>query len=294
MGLKGSQTERREADPELIAELISAVQRFVLHRIRPEDGILIEARQLAGRWKLAGQSVFGSSTQDLTLLLAGLIVAMRRDHEVFALIRQHRPEELDKLIRESSDAEIQTLTSEPPSTQPTLTAKQRYEIKRGKRNRAFTRSIEHQFGGGLEAQVDWQTRLLPLLGPTAYKDKLRRSQTCLDHVFAGGSVNTLRLEELFWLDRHRFAEALRGFHKRQFNYVAVTKIMDFLLKEQRLTKRKKSGRPRRKPWLDDPQVRRRVLMGIEARINSLDIDSKIANAFLTVIRRHVKSGKKKR
>ena len=32
------------------------------------------------------------------------------------------------------------------------------------------------------------------------------------------------------MDRHRFAEPVRGFHTRRFNYVGVTKIMDFLLK----------------------------------------------------------------
>src|SRR5262245_24532353 len=129
-------------DADVIAKLTSAVHKFVLYRTRPEEGVLIEARQLADRWKLRGESLFGSSAPDLTLLLAALFVACRKDHEVLELIRRHQPEELDKLIRESSDAESQALTSERPSTQSLLTPKQRQEQKRRKWNRVFSRSIE--------------------------------------------------------------------------------------------------------------------------------------------------------
>jgi hypothetical protein len=105
----------------------------------------------------------------------------------------------------------------------------------------------------------------------------------------------LRLEELFWMDRHRFAEPLHGIPKRRLNYVGVTEIMEFLLKEKRQRKRKSStrGRSPRLPWLYEKALRMRVLREIGARINSLSVDGEIAHAFLTVIRNHLPdSGKK--
>ena len=86
-------------DADVIAKLTSAVHNFLLYRTRPE-GIMIEARQLANRWQFMGQSLFNSSTPDLTLLLAALFVTCRKDNELVELIRRHRPEELVKLISE--------------------------------------------------------------------------------------------------------------------------------------------------------------------------------------------------
>jgi hypothetical protein len=280
-------------DADVIAELTQAVQNLEAHGTRPGEGIMIEARQRANRLKFMGRPLFDSSARDLTVLLAALFVACRKDHELLELIRRHQPEELDQLIRESADAETHAL-SERPSRQSTPTPKQRQELKRRIWNRAFTRSIEYQFGGRLEAD-DWRKFLSPLLGRTAYKNMLLRSQTCLDDIFTGETVNILRLEELFWMDRRRFAEPLRSFQKRPLNYLAVTKIMDFLLEKKRRTKsnRSKPGPSPRLPWLDQKALRMRVLKAIEARINSLPVGRKLATAFLTVIHAHLpRSGKK--
>lgn len=216
------------------------------------------------------------------------------DHELLRLIRQHRPEELAKLISESREAEAKLIASCGSSTDPTLTAKQKYERKRSKWNRTFSKSIEYQFGGGLKYYSDWRLLLSPLLGAGAYENTLRGLQTCLDDIFAGESVNMLRLEELFWMDRHRFAEALRGF-QGPLNYLAVTRITDFLLKKKRrpMRKRPARGRSPRAPWPKDRARRLRVLRGIEERIKSRPMNSDIANAFLTVIRHYLpRSGKK--
>ena len=270
---------------EVISKLISAVHQFVLHRTRPEDGILIEARQLADRWKLGGQSLFDSATPDLTLLLAALVVTYREDHELLELIRRHRAEELNKLIRDSVDAEAQALASERLNTESTLTLKQRLEQRRRKWNRDLSRSIEFQFGASIETLLGARRWLWLLFEPTKQQDMIRQSQTCLDDIFEGKSVNMLRLEELFWMDRRRFAKVWRGFQKREFNYLAVVKIMDFLLNEKRRTKRKRSRRVRSpRLWLDDSALRMRVLRGIEARINSLPVAKEIATAFIAVIR----------
>jgi hypothetical protein len=102
----------------------------------------------------------------------------------------------------------------------------------------------------------------------------------------------LRLEKLFGIDRHRLSEALRGVQKRSYTYLAVAKIMDVLLAEKPAKKRKRHGRSPRNPWLNDPDVRTRVLTGFEARINSLSVLEPIKTEFLAVVRRHMpESGK---
>jgi len=281
-------------DSDLVAQLTSAIQRFVLHRTPPEEGTMIEARQLADRWKLGGQCLFDSSTPNLTVLLAAVVVLMKRDCEHLKLVRQYRSDELDKLIKESDEAEVEAIAAGWSTTQASLTARQQSERKRRKWNRDFRRSIEYQFGGGLQAD-DYCTLAVPIIGLDAYKKILQHQQTCLDTIFAGESVNMLRLEELFWMDRRRFAKAVRGLRTGRFNYLGVVKIMDFLLKEKRRAKSKRSkpGRSPRLPWLYDQAVRVRVLTEIEARMNTLPIETEIASTFLAVIRSHLSpSGKK--
>jgi len=127
--------------------------------------------------------------------------------------------------------------------------------------------------------------------------------TCLDGIFAWETVNMHTLEDLFFgIERHHLGKLLQGVQKRQYDYRAVVKIMHFLLKEEPQTKRKRasSGRPRRKPWLNDTVLRVRVLTGIKAQITSIatalresDPDvaqrwqKEIANAFLAVCVGHL-------
>ena len=290
MGRKGA-ADGCEMDGDVIAEVTQAIEDFVLRHKQPGEGIMIEARKHAPQWTVAGQPLFASSAHPLTLLLAANVVQLRQDHELLKCIRQHRSTELDKLISDSLDAEAHEFAPVSSNTEQMLTARQRSERRRSKSNRDVTKSIEYQFGGGLEGD-DWRKFLSPLLGRSAYENMLRRSQSCLDDIFAGKSVTLLRLEELFWMDRHRFAKPLRRFRIR--DYRAVASVMDFLLKEKPRTPRKKPGRGRpRALWLNDRARRLRVLKAIEERINGLHIDNKIATAFLKVIRRHLQdSGKK--
>ena len=92
------------AHAHLIPELISAIQNFVAHRARPPEGIMIEARQLANRFKFKGRPLFDSFTPELTQLLAAFFAAVRPDHDVLESIRRHFPEELEKLSRQSRHA----------------------------------------------------------------------------------------------------------------------------------------------------------------------------------------------
>jgi hypothetical protein len=64
-------------------------------------------------------------------------------------------------------------------------------------------------------------------------------------------------------------------------------------KPRQKRKRSKPGAPRRMPWLNDQNLRARVLSGIEARINTLSVSQDIKSAFEEVVRRYSgRSGKK--
>ena len=287
---------------KLIADLKRAVEALVSGKMKPYEleGLRAEATALAAQWKITDPTgrrrpLFDHTANLTPLLLAALVVIFKRDHELVQLMRRHRPGELEKLISESSHDDAVAIASAWAKAQPQPTAKQQSERKRRKWHRSVVNSIEYQFGGDLEANLRKRILLLVMSNHQAYEKILFESQSCLDGLLAGRTVNMLTLEELFWMDRHRFAGALRGFQKRRFNYLAVTKIMHFLLKEKPRTKRKRAtrGRPERVPWLSDPRLRVRVLREIEARINSLSVGTDIGSAFLTVIRRHLpKSGKK--
>jgi len=162
-------------------------------------------------------------------------------------------------------------------------------------HRNFYNSIEYQFGGAPEVER-WK-RL------SAYEP------TCLDDIFGYETINMQRLEDLFFgIERHQLGKILQGFQKRRYDYLAVAKIMHFLLKEEPVIKRKGAspGRPRRKPWLNDTDLRVRVLKAIRGRITTIaaamresDPDlaerwqEQIADVFLAVVRIHLRDlGKK--
>jgi hypothetical protein len=296
MKKRAAQRAERDTGGKIIADLKRAIEARVSGSKKPEEleGIITEAKVLVKQWTIGQPSshqrpLFDDTTNPTILLLAGLVVALTRDHRLVELIRRHRPRELENLSSESLFAEVEATAWAWASSQPKPTPKQRYEKKRRKWHRSFLKSIEYHFGGRLEAAFQEGMPLVLMSNPDALQAAVLQSQDCLDGLFAGETVNMLKLEELFGMDRHRIAEALRGFQKRRFNYLAVTKIMDFLLKEKRRKERKMStrGRSPRKPWLDDHDLRIRVLRGIEARINSRSLPEHIRTSFLAVVRRHM-------
>ena len=296
------EANRAEADTssKTIADLKHAIKELVSGRKRPEEleGIIAEAKTLARDWTNPHSAqnpkdrrpLFDGTCNDRTLLLAGLVVALSRDHELVARIRRHFPGELEKLSRDSSYADAAAVASACPSTRPEPAPKRKYERKRRRWRRGDKGEIERQFGRYTSA-VSTPSALSPFLLPVPYP------ADCLDEIFCGGGVNMLRLEELFGIERHRLAKLVDHEDKkrRKYGHRAVVKIMDASLTKGPRKKRKRStpGRPRQLPWLNDPDLRTRVFSGVEARINSISMPEHIKSAFLAVVHRHLPdSGKK--
>jgi hypothetical protein len=217
-------------------------------------------------------------------------------------VRAHYPEQLENLSSASLMARVQPLIEKLAAEEK---PKKAWERTRGGYRWAGVGLIEYEFGGDAEAK--W--RKSSLTG-------LPYQPSCLDDILRGGvgevktqpsllglppiTVDTVtnmrRLQELFGMHRNRFPKKLpprpMG-REKVYDWCAVKKIMDALLSE-RCGPRKRSvrGRPRTL-WLSDPDLRKRVLSGIEARINSISVPKEIATAFLDLVRRHrVDSAKK--
>jgi hypothetical protein len=312
------QAEKEKAESEArrkaIVELTHAIEELVSGRKKLEEleGIIAEAKTLAQQWKDPHSAkdpknrrpLFDETTADRTFLLVGLIVALRRDrdHTFFERIRRGFLSELEKL---SGDTIFPDGVASPSllTTLPKPTSKQAYERKRHSWHRNFSNSIEYQFGGGLEADLRKRPSSLFRPDDSSYKSVLSSIQTCLDDIFAHEPVNMQGLEDLFFgIERHRLAKLVSREDKkpRKYGHRVVVKIMHALLSEKPRKKRKRStpGRPRQMPWLNDADLRTRVLSGIEGRIMSIatelrEIDQdearqwqeEIANPFLAIVRR---------
>jgi hypothetical protein len=232
----------------------------------------------------------------------------RRDVE---RMREHYPNELQNLIGKSWAAdwdelnwdELIKIGNTPKLPEPTPT--QKFEWKRGGyRWSGGVGLIEYEFGGAGEAA--WNQPFAPLFG-------LPYQPTCLDDIFAGKAVSVRSqfvivqvanpffqpgrykpgLQELFGMERHRlyrFLEKIPSVKKgreRLYDYRAVVKIMDALLKEEPAEHKKSLRGKTRRLWLGRADLRTRVLSGIAARINSLSVSRHIARAFLNVVRQYL-------
>jgi hypothetical protein len=97
------------------------------------------------------------------------------------------------------------------------------------------------------------------------------------------------------MHRNRFPKDLPSF-EGLYDYCAVVEIMKALLSEnEQKPKASKQGRPKER-WLSDPSdpdLRNRVLSGIEARISSICVSKEIAGKFLAVIQPHLHNSAKK-
>ena len=105
------------------------------------------------------------------------------------------------------------------------------------------------------------------------------------------------LEILFGMERHRFPKNLpsvRDGRKILYGPFALVEIMDALLKETS-TQRKRGtrGGSEKKVWLSNPDVKKRVLMGIGWRALALSRYREILARFMTVVSDHLASGDSK-
>ena len=95
MNEKEANAPEADADSALIADLDRALQSVVLRRKQPGEGIMVEARQLTQKWKVKECSeaptrlLFDGTSSTTTLLLAGMVVALRQDHQLLEQIRRH-------------------------------------------------------------------------------------------------------------------------------------------------------------------------------------------------------------
>jgi hypothetical protein len=226
------------------------------------------------------------------------LTQLRRDWE---LIQDHYPQQLENLYWESLMALVQLGLPYLPKRKPET----EWEYKRRvQKLPGGVGLIEYEFGGA--GQAEWR-KLTSLPG-------LPYQPTCLDNIFAGGAVKIRDSEEeVFFIGQpHRIPkpglQSLFGMHRNRFpknpppkdgretwyDFRAVTKIMEALLGEPE-RKTSARGAPLRL-WLndpDDPDLRTRVLTGIEARIASIPVEKKIATAFLRVVRQFLPNSAKK-
>jgi hypothetical protein len=213
----------------------------------------------------------GKTRQELVRLQQCQIEYLRPFCQVVQGIREHFPDEWKKLIVKVIEDASALLAAQ-------LTPKQKHEAKRRRRFAAGDIGlIESEFG-----EAWWQNQPPP-------SSALLPQPTCLDEILAGGSVNTERLKELFGMQRNRFGKLpTKGLH----NHRTVFTIMDKLLSEKP-SERKTAGRPLR-TWLK-PDVRARVLIGIEVRISSLSmsVPEQIKAEFLSLVHRHLPDSAKK-
>jgi hypothetical protein len=276
------QRGEREANSKTIADLKRAIEELLSRWKKPQEleGIIAEAKVLVQQWKIKESSgrrrpLFDDTVNPTTLLLAALVVVLRRDHELVEQMRRHFANELENLSFRSRWADFtQGVEAWSRALQLKLTRSQKYERKRGRTPKIGL--IEQEFGGNLLLYAFLRSKAI--------------EPTCLDEIFVGGTVNMLRLVELFGIERHRLSRLASGpREKNRFGWRSIVKIMDALLSEKLRQKRNvaTAGRPPRMPWLNDRDLRMRVLTGIEARINTLSVPRHIKSAFETIVHRHV-------
>src|SRR5262249_22876422 len=161
----------------------------------------------------------------------------------------------------------------PPSKdRPKQASEWRRMQSRGQRKEVGL--IEYQFDGQASARAGF-----PL------------DPTCLDDIFMGYGVPMEYLEWLFEIEHHRFPRKPRNFRagrKILYSAFAVVKIMDALLWEKALERKPQArGGSKKKLWLSDPDVRKRVLFRIGRRAHARSRNKKILALFMDVVCRHL-------
>ena len=107
----------------------------------------------------------------------------------------------------------------------------------------------------------------------------------------GHRIREPGLQDLFGMHRNRLRKHLQGKKEGPYDYLDVVKIMHSLLSEKPRQKRKRRGRSPRKPWLNDPEKRIRVLTEIVARMESLSMSQDVWDAFMAVVGYHLTNGR---
>jgi hypothetical protein len=254
---------------------------------------------------LAAENDLGAILVDLVGLQKAEIEHMRPFHQLCEWAETHAREKLDTIESAHFRDFAEGISRSYPY--PKLTPKQRGERERQRYNWRGVGLIEYEFGG--KGETEWRKSSLSCAVGEPYKP------TCLDDIlrggfgevkmvpgFAGGppiAIDTRsdmqRLQELFGMHRNRFPKNLP--HRRTgreilYDWRAVEKIMKASLSKRPKRETLVRGAPQR-VWLSDPDLRNRVLSGIEARISSICVSKKIAGKFMAVIQPYLHNTAKK-
>src|SRR5262249_1092149 len=151
-----SNNRSRAAAPEIdattISELCKAVEELVSRRKRPEEfeGLIDEAKALASECKdpcsakhpKDRRPLFDGTSTPTNVLLAALVLALRRDYERVKTIRRYLPGRFEALCEESEWAWLRQIADSWPESALKGTGK--YELKRRASRRNFLNSVEYQ------------------------------------------------------------------------------------------------------------------------------------------------------
>jgi hypothetical protein len=210
------------------------------------------------------------SLVELVSLQKAEIAHMRRYHQLCEWAKAHAPHKLAAL--EDTQMEVVRAVLFPKPT-PKQASEWRRMQSRGPRKEVGL--IEYEFGGQADARAF----------PLPYEP------TCLDGILMGYAVDMDYLEWLFEIGHHRFPRKLRSFRagrKILYSAFAVVEIMDALLREEALERKPQArGGSKKKLWLSNPDVRKRVLMGIGWRAHARSRSKKILAMFMAVVCRRL-------
>jgi hypothetical protein len=203
---------------------------------------------------------------------------MRPNHELCEWGKAHAPKELavleEKYLEKHPIARVFHAAIKHATK---LTPKQASEWRR-MQERGTPQEvglIECEFGGAAEARLGFHY-----------------NATCLDAIMMGYGVPMVYLEWLFEIEHHRFPKKLASVraarNKILYSAFAVVEIMDALLKEEvRERKPRSRGGSKKKLWLSNPDLRKRVLLGIGSRAHACSGNKGILAAFMAVVCRHL-------
>jgi hypothetical protein len=188
------------------------------------------------------------------------LMQSRRDWE---RIHHYYPQQLQNLSFASRRAEWRPHIEKRFAGQ---NPKQTWERNRRRSHGGWLNSIEYQFGG--EGEAAWRK--------SSFSGE-RYEPTCLRKIIMGVPINMRELQDLFWpLRRDRFPKDVLQSHSYRegrkifYRHPVVPILMKELLSEPR--ERKRAQGKARQIWLSDPDLRIRVLSGIEAHLKSVASD----------------------
>src|SRR5262249_47505214 len=150
----------------------SAAEDLVSDRKKPNEGIIIEAKDLARKWRNPKnrRPLLGADPEfNTNVLLAALVVALRPYYERLEPILRLAPNEFEHVSSVARTCELREVAAYVavhgiPGV-PKPTAKQKYEVKRRFSFSNRFGSIEYKFGDPTEAEWRKQLAALPKLPP---------------------------------------------------------------------------------------------------------------------------------